>query len=233
MTKKQVFLWQTTFSVDIVSLYASFGLPVVIDLEHTSISDQQAYESIFIYNSSGTDCYIRCPEWNNSPERMNRILDLGCLGFFLPQVRSATHLKSFWHSINYPQRGACVSRMNNYSLDFQSYKNQFSPIVVPMVENSDILDSLDDLFSLPYVNSCLLGPYDLSQSLNVSVDGIYDFFDINHFMHLAHCNDVSVLIHSVNPSNIKLDYEEFDGIVLSTDIQLISYAISQATASLC
>lgn len=220
-------LWLTTYSPDILQIYSQLGLPVVVDLEHTSISDAEAFSAIQFLNAKDIFVLVRCPLWSTLPYRLNRFLDLGCNGFILPSVKTAAQVETLWNSVNYPSRGACISRMNEFSLDLNAYKCQFSPVVIPMVETVSILDDLSALFSLPFVKHCLLGPYDLSQSFGVSIDRLSTVFDLASFMSTARSWSVSVIKHSVNPDPALMlaDLATCDGIAISTDMLLLGHAI--------
>jgi 2-dehydro-3-deoxyglucarate aldolase len=227
MFDHSLILWLTTYSPDILQIYSHFSLPVVVDLEHTSISDAEAFSAIQFLNAKHIFVLVRCPTWSTLPSRLNRFLDLGCQGFILPSVKTAAQVQDVWSSINYPARGACVSRMNEFSLDFDSYKNQFNPLLIPMIECVSILDDLQALFALPFVKHCLLGPYDLSQSFGVSIDELHTVFDLAAFLNRARSESVSVIKHSVNPDPAMMlkDLAICDGIAISTDLELLNGAI--------
>jgi 2-dehydro-3-deoxyglucarate aldolase len=228
MFDHSLILWLTTYSPDILQIYSQFSLPVVVDLEHTSISDAEAFSAIQFLNAAHITVLVRCPSWSINPSRLNRFLDLGCNGFILPSVKSAAEVENVWSCITYPSRGACVSRMNQFSQDFDSYKNHFVPLLIPMIECVSILDDLQDLFALPYVKHCLLGPYDLSQSFGVSIGNLNTVFDFGSFLNRARSESVSVIKHSVNPDPAMMlkDLATCDGIAISTDLLLLNGAIS-------
>ena len=62
----KLFLWQTTYSLEISTLYSSYNIPVVIDVEHTSISFSESIRILSIYKASQTEVYLRTPDWKNS-----------------------------------------------------------------------------------------------------------------------------------------------------------------------
>lgn len=227
MFDHSLILWLTSYSADIVQIYSQFGLPVVVDLEHTSISDAEAISAIQFLKAKDIFVLVRCPTWSTLPSRLNRFLDLGCKGFILPTVKTVTEVEDVWSAITYPRRGACVSRMNEFSLNFESYKSQFIPLLIPMIETASILDDVKTLFALPFVKHCLLGPYDLSQSFGVSVNDLDTVFDVTTFLNRAKTESVSVIKHSVNPDPELMlrDLANYDGIAISTDLLLLKGAI--------
>ena len=108
----ETFPLANTYSLEISTLYSSYNIPVVIDVEHINL----LFESIrilSIYKASQTEVYLRTPDWKNS-NLLNRYLDLGLDGFILPRVKTLKEITSLWDQINYPYRGACLSMMNQF-----------------------------------------------------------------------------------------------------------------------
>ena len=99
--------------LEISTLYSSYNIPVVIDVEHTSISFSESIRILSIYKASQTEVYLRTPDWNNS-NLLNQNIDLGLDGFILPRVKTLKEITSLWDQINYPYRGACLSIMNQF-----------------------------------------------------------------------------------------------------------------------
>ena len=216
----KLFLWQTTYSLEISTLYSSYNIPVVIDVEHTSISFSESIRILSIYKASQTEVYLRTPDWNNS-NLLNRYLDLGLDGFILPRVKTLKEITSLWDQINYPYRGACLSMMNQFGKKFNSYKSSFIPKIIPMIETEELLQDLNSILSLNYIDSCFLGPYDLSQSLSFeSVDDLYKspiLSDIKKAFTLANKNLYGHVVIN-DKDTIRSLSSIYDGMALSTDL---------------
>lgn len=223
---KTLLLWLTTFSKDIVSVYQTTRLPIVIDVEHTSISDQDVYSLLFQLKAASTQVYIRTPQWANY-SYLNRLLDLGANGFILPLIKTSDDIRSVLNNIVYPKRGTCVSLMNNYNLCVDDYQNSFRPRLIPMCETKEFINDLDRILSLGIFEEIMLGPYDLSRSLNIPISELDEYLDKVNFITRCHDSGIRVLKHSVKPdiNECLTDLTRFDGIALSTEVLMVSQFI--------
>ena len=223
-------LWQTTYSVDIANLYCLYQFDVVIDLEHTSISFNELNVMLSIYRQANKKVFVRTADILNF-KNINRLLDLGFNGIYLAQVSSSAEIKKIKEFTTYPLRGACISSMNKYGDDFDKYNSEFIPRYIPMIENKNALEDIENITSLDFIDSVFIGPYDLSQSLGMnSVQELYDSDIIPMIALKAKKNGVNISGHLVHPDKDTLQLLENYGyypMALSTDILLLKNTLDK------
>jgi 2-keto-3-deoxy-L-rhamnonate aldolase RhmA len=132
-----------------------------IDLEHGSLGLETA-----------EDCYtlVRIPE--NSPTWIRKVLDLGCDGLIVPMVCSEAEARRAIEHSKYPpagQRSVGVARAHGYGLTFAGYvanANERLSLIV-QIEHISAVRNLSSILDVPGIDGVLIGPYDLSGSMNL------------------------------------------------------------------
>ena len=227
---EEFILWQTSYSVDIANLFCLYQFDVVIDLEHTSISFEQLYILLSIYRQANKKIFVRTADIQNFIE-INRFFDIGFNGIYLAQVSNSSEIQKIRESTTYPLRGACISTMNQFGNDFDEYNKEFTPKYIPMIENKNALEDIENITSLEFVDSIFIGPYDLSQSLGMkNVQELYESDIIPTIASVAKKNKVKLSGHLVHPEkktyNLLKDYG-YSSLALSTDILLLKNSLDK------
>ena len=109
----------------------------------------------------------------NSYEEISRALDVGAAAVQVPQVSSAGEAAAAVREARfYPQgeRGVCrFVRAAHYSAmdrtDYFSAANQ--ALVIVQLEGQEAIRNLDEIMEVEGIDIMFIGPYDLSQSLEV------------------------------------------------------------------
>lgn len=138
---------------------------VAIDLEHGQINVERCQNIIRILNNKTTSL-VRLS--NPNIDNIKHALDAGAHGLIIPNLKNYRQLNDLIeHSLNpsIGKRGCGYFRANFYGRHFKEYLKQFKPIIIPMIENLDIIKDIEIICKNKYVDALFIGPYDLSSSL--------------------------------------------------------------------
>ncbi len=171
-TRQKVFgAWTSLGHPSITEIFAGSGVDFVgIDLEHSTISQEQAQRIIAAAQAGGTCCLPRASSHNG--EQIRRLFDSGADGVIVPMVSSVEEIDQIADWTKYPplgKRSYGVARAHDYGGGFDRYTaewNDRAPIVI-QVESAGAIGVIDDLVSHDAVDGVMIGPYDLSGSLGV------------------------------------------------------------------
>ena len=142
----------------------------VLDMEHTPLGPRDLYPLVLAAERRGIELMVRVP--GNKEEYIKWALDLGVTHIQVPQVCSEKDAvkairESFFHPIG--MRGLCrFVRSSDFS---EKSKNQYiedsnsKTLITLQIEGVEGIQNLDSIISVNGVQSILIGPYDLSQSL--------------------------------------------------------------------
>jgi len=105
------------------------------------------------------------------------VLDAGADGIIVPMVNSAADVRKLLDYTYYPpagKRGVGLNRAQNYGLGFQDYQEKLIKeiVVIAQIEHIDAINNLEEILSFEELDGTMIGPYDLSASLNLP--GQYD-----------------------------------------------------------
>ncbi len=163
--------WITIPSNILVEVMANAGFDwLAIDLEHSSITFNQAEDLIRIIQSTGTTPLIRIPSIKK--DYIKKSMDIGAEGLIIPDVRNVNDLKKVYQHSHYPSkgiRGVGLTRANRFGENFDAYyKWQNSNIIlIPQIENINAINNLDEIFNSKMLDAYFVGPFDLSASMNI------------------------------------------------------------------
>ena len=143
---------------------------LVIDMEHTAIDYQQCLNLIQIIESNGITPIVRVGA--NDSLLIKRAMDAGAHGIIVPMINTAEDAQKAIEALYYPpigNRGVGLGRAQNYGVGFEEYKKwaKTEIIFIPQIEHIDGVNNLESILALEEVDGFIVGPYDLSGSLNV------------------------------------------------------------------
>ncbi len=143
---------------------------LVIDMEHTVINDDQCLNLIQIIENNGVVPLVRVGE--NSALLIKRAMDAGAHGIIVPMINTVEDAQRAIEALYYPpigNRGVGLGRAQNYGVGFQEYKEwaKTEIIFIPQIEHIEGVNNLEDILALEEVDGFIVGPYDLSGSLDV------------------------------------------------------------------
>lgn len=166
--------WISLGHTSIAEIFANAGFDwVVIDLEHTTISIEQAGELIRVVDLAGSAPLVRLTSID--PNQIKRVMDAGAHGIVVPSVNSPSDAELAVSSTRYGPhgiRGVGLGRAQAYGSSFKDYLEwqKTEPVVIVQIEHKDSLDHLENIFSVSGVDGFLVGPYDLSCSMGIPGD---------------------------------------------------------------
>ncbi len=141
-----------------------------IDLEHSTISQEQSRAIIAAAHAVGVACLPRIASHNL--EMAKRLLDSGADGLIVPMVSTTAEVEEIVSWLKYPPQGKRsfgIARAQGYGFDFDAYTgtwNEASSLII-QIETVAGVENIDRLLAYPEVDGAMLGPYDLSGSLGI------------------------------------------------------------------
>jgi len=222
--------WVTLGHSSIAEIFAKAGFDwVVVDLEHSTISIEQAGELIRTIDLAGVSPLVRLT--TNDANLVKRVMDAGAHGIVVPNVNSPEDAKNAVAATRYAprgHRGVGLARAQKYGSGFKEYLKwqEEGPIVIVMIEHQSALDHLDEIFTTPGVDGFIIGPYDLSCSMGVP--GEFDrpgFASVlQNVLHAGARVGCPAGIHIVEPDPERLRQAIVEGyslIAYSVDIRML------------
>jgi 2-dehydro-3-deoxyglucarate aldolase len=222
--------WITIGHPTIAEIMCKAGFDwLAIDLEHSTIGLRECEELIRIIDLSNVSPLVRLT--SNNSDQIKRVLDAGCHGIIVPMINNAEDAMLAISSSRYPPygtRGVGLARAQGYGNKFNDYMKwqKENLIVIVQIEHIDAVNNLEEILSVDGVDGYIVGPYDLSASINKPGE-----FEDKEFLELLKKiktigNDLKKPggIHIVEPDKNKLkdsinDQNNF--IAYSVDIRMI------------
>ena len=163
--------WITLGHASIAEIFANAGFDwLVVDLEHSTISLDQAGELIRTIDLAGVAPLVRLT--SNDINQIKRVMDAGAHGIVVPNVNTPQEARDAVSATRYAplgRRGVGLGRAQEYGPGFRDYLEwqKDGPVVIVMIEHQSALDHLEDIFAVPGVDGFIIGPYDLSCSMGI------------------------------------------------------------------
>lgn len=163
--------WMSFSHPSIAEIFSSGDFDfLAIDMEHTTISLEQAQRIIAAAQSFGLPCFPRPVSHSN--DWIKPLLDSGADGIIAPLVSSLESSNNLRDLIKYPpmgQRSFGVNRAHGYGKDFDSYLEEWNTnsVYIAQIENIAGLRNIDQILETENLDGIMIGPYDMSGSLGV------------------------------------------------------------------
>ncbi|MGE5466075.1 MAG: HpcH/HpaI aldolase family protein [Ignavibacteria bacterium] len=163
--------WITLGHPGIAEILANAGFDwLVVDLEHSTISIDQAGELIRVIDLAGAAPLVRLT--SNEANQIKRVMDAGAHGIVVPMVNSARDAEQAVAATRYApvgNRGVGLARAQRYGHGFGDYLDwqRDGPVVIVQIEHVSALENLESIFAVPGVDGFIIGPYDLSCSMGM------------------------------------------------------------------
>ena len=142
---------------------------VWIDMEHTHMSYKEVLCHLNAARSAGIASVVRLPQ--NDLTSTKKVLEMDPDGVIFPMVKSAEELKELIAMTLYPplgNRGFGPLRAIGYgAVDAGEYVREKSLDMCRFVqiEHIDMIDDMQEILKVPYVDGFIFGPNDLSASV--------------------------------------------------------------------
>ena len=163
--------WTSLGHPSITEMFTRSGADFVgIDLEHSTITQEQSQRIIAAAQAGGLACLPRVSSHNG--EQIKRLLDSGADGIIVPNVSRRAEVEQLVAWSKYPpvgQRSYGVARAQGYGADFAAYTaawNERSLFII-QIESGQGAEVAAELIAHEAVDGAMIGPYDISGSLGI------------------------------------------------------------------
>lgn len=163
--------WVSYAHPSITETFARAGFDfIAIDMEHSTISLEQAQRIIAASQSEGVPCLPRPVSHSN--DWFKPLLESGADGLLVQMVNTPEEIEAIIGHLKYPpvgRRSYGVNRAQAYGFDFDTYIqswNETSTFII-QVESIQAVENIEKLLSFDEIDGVMVGPYDISGSLGV------------------------------------------------------------------
>ena len=163
--------WVSYAHPSITETFARAGFDfIAIDMEHSTISIEQAQRIIASSQSEGVPCLPRPVSHSN--DYFKPLLESGADGLLVQMVNTPSEVEAIISHLKYPpvgNRSYGVNRAHAYGFDFDDYIknwNDTSSFII-QVESITAVNNIDELLKFDEIDGVMVGPYDISGSLGV------------------------------------------------------------------
>ena len=167
--KNQIYrgVWNTINSEMFIDIIGKSGLDfIIIDNEHGFSNFTENYRILLACESNNISCAIRLPEISQSEILKASDLGFGCLHF--PNVKNINDIKKIIDFTNYSPKGkkgfSPFSRAYKFDRQSLSYNK---PLNCIHVENTEIIEKIDEILKFNEIDLFYFGLYDLSISMGI------------------------------------------------------------------
>jgi len=177
---------------------------VAVDMEHGAISVHQLPDLFRALELGNTLPLARLAHGHSKD--CKQALDAGAGGVIVPMIKSADQLRKVRDATRWPpsgNRGVAFSRANLFGKNFNEYiKEAKQPLLIAMIEHIDAINELDDILKVDGLDAILIGPYDLSTSMNLTAQFDHPEFAkaIRDIKSKSESANIPCGIHVVSPS---------------------------------
>jgi 2-dehydro-3-deoxyglucarate aldolase len=233
--------WLQFNSPDVAEVMAKAGFEwLVVDMEHGPIEVADLPNLFRAIENGGALPLVRLSE--NNPHLIKRVLDAGAQGIIVPMIQSADEFRQAVESAKYPpqgRRGIGYARANNYGLGFEKYFKRINDdvVIILQIEHISAVNDIEEIFSVKEIDSFLIGPYDLSGSMNKT--GCFDDPEveaaIQKVLQAAKKQQITAGIHVIPPdvNEVRRRVNEgFKFIAVSIDTYMLGTLTSQSFQAL-
>jgi 2-keto-3-deoxy-L-rhamnonate aldolase RhmA len=149
----------------------------IVDTEHASLTIAQVEELIRAAESVRLPAFVRVIR--NDEKLIMQVLDAGAVGVLVPHVVDAASCLDAVAGARYPPAGtrgkSASSRVAGWgSGDWAAYERwaQAEPLVIPIVEDPEAVERIEEIVAVPGLELVALGPGDLSAAYGEAALGI-------------------------------------------------------------
>ena len=169
--EKTTACWTSIGHPSISEIFTRTGADFLgIDIEHSTISQEQSQRIIAACQANGMVCLPRIASHNG--EMIKRLLDSGADGLIVPMVSTPEEVEQIIKWSKYTpvgNRSYGIARGQGYGFDFEEHTATWndSSIIIIQIESIQAVENIDKLLSFEEIDGVMIGPYDLSGSLKV------------------------------------------------------------------
>jgi len=163
--------WVSFAHPSITEIFARAGFDfIAIDMEHSTISIEQAQRIIAASQSEGIPCLPR--PFSHSNDWFKPLLESGADGMLVQMVNTAKEVEAIISHLKYPpvgNRSYGLNRAHGYGFDFDKYISDWNATstFIIQVESIQAVENIEKLLAFDQIDGVPVGPYDISGSLGV------------------------------------------------------------------
>ena len=159
-----ILTWQQIPS-PLVSEMMCYGYDgVVLDTEHGCFNNETIYSCVQVIKSNNKKCFVRLTEVSNRIIRY--CLDAGVDGLIFSTIETEDQCKKILKYCYYSPKGSRGLGLVRQNFWGEKQLIQKDPIIIPQIETKVAIDNLENIVKYNF-DFYLIGPYDLSLSLNI------------------------------------------------------------------
>lgn len=172
------------FSPVTVEIFGAIGYDfVMIDCEHGSMNVDQVENMVRAAEVFGITPIARIP--NHMDSTILRFLDRGVQGIIVPHINNRDQAEAIAKAARYypdGNRGVAGGRAHDYGVSLGKYESSkwlnANTLVIPMVEEVEAVENLNEIASVKGVDIIHVAPSDLGQSMgNASQEEVRKLMD--------------------------------------------------------
>jgi len=158
-------------SPNVAELLAHAGYEwLIIETEHNGLDSAEIEHILMAMGGTDTIPIVRIPSSN--PVYIQRALDIGALGVFVPMVKTAAEAAAIVSATRFPPHGTRSwgpLRASHYTVDDADYlaRANDNMLVALILETKEAVENLEAIAAVPGVDALYIGPMDLCLSLGV------------------------------------------------------------------
>jgi 2-keto-3-deoxy-L-rhamnonate aldolase RhmA len=163
--------WTSIGHPQVTEMLTMSGVDFIgIDIEHSTISQEQSQRIIAACYEKGISCLPRIATHNQ--DAIKRLLDSGADGIIVPTVDTPEQVEKLIEWMKYPplgKRGYGIARAQGYGHGFEEYTSQWndSSSLIIQIESISAVENIEQLLRFDEVDGAMIGPYDISGSLGI------------------------------------------------------------------
>ena len=227
MRKKiKIGTWITTFNPSAVNLMSFLGFYwICIDMEHSVIKPDQMEILISIIQKNKSKAFVRVGK--NDSHQIKQALDSGADGIIVPMINTPEEAAKSIDSVFYPplgNRGIGLYAAQMYGFESNKYFKKANKKIklILQIESKIAVDNLKKILSLKYISGTLIGPYDLSASLNLTGKLDHPLMKkyIQKYERICKSKKMPMGIHVANPNvkDVKKYKKKYNYLAAGTDM---------------
>lgn len=196
---------------------------LLADQQHGSASHETLEEITRAADLNKLPVMVRLP--GTSADPVNTVLDVGAAGVMIPQVEDVETVKRVTAEIRYDQNRsfAMSTRAGRFSsLNIDEYIEYVHEevVVVPQIETEAGLDSVEKIAAFDSVTALMIGPADLSLSLDVSKESDKFAAAVDRIVGAANEAGCGVGIYVKTTAEIEAYEDQMTYLVYKSDISM-------------
>ena len=204
---------------------------LVIETEHNALDFSQIEHMMMAMSSTEVVPLVR-PS-SGDPLVIQKVLDAGAMGLFVPMFRTAAEAEAVVKATRYPPagiRGFGPLRASQYTMDYPDYfaRSNDNVLVSFILETKEALANLEEIMAVPGVDALYFGLFDLCISLGLNpINMPFPEIDeaIERALELSRKTGVAIGIGAGSPEDLRFRLDQgMRFMVYGTDYMLLQNA---------